>query len=394
MYRVILGVLFFLFYFLSYGKDIRIGVYRENNIQQIEFSYYKESYKIFGDTSSFGNILPNEFISITKEGKKVRLKKGVQSIGLFDSIRVVSSVKDCALRLRPISPTLKEKKYQDNFVIFSSTKGLTIVNQVSFTHYLEGVIESEGGGGKHIEYYKVQAIISRTYALRHFQKHAKEGFNLCNQVHCQAYHNMLQYTNDIKTAVEATEGIYMVDTIDNKIIEAFFHANCGGETSTADYVWKQDVHYLQSVKDTFCIYTSQATWEKRIPKVAWRNFLVNNYFYPIEDSVYASVVYSFSQEHRKAFYLTPSLGIPLRDLRQQFKLRSTFFSCYPEGNNVVLKGRGYGHGVGLCQEGAMNMAKAGYSYQQILSFYYSGIAFQNSYENLFFRQIPGDVTNF
>ena len=55
----------------------------------------------------------------------------------------------------------------------------------------------------------------------------------------------------------------------------------------------------------------------------------------------------YEQLERKAFYIHPVFGIPLRDLREEFNLKSTFFSCYPEGNEVVIKGRGFGHGVGL-----------------------------------------------
>jgi stage II sporulation protein D len=68
--------------------------------------------------------------------------------------------------------------------------------------------------------------------------------------------------------------------------------------------------------------------------------------------------------------LHPIYGIPLRDIREQFKLKSTFFDVEIIGEEVLLHGRGFGHGVGLCQEGAMNMAKKGYTYDQILGFYY------------------------
>jgi stage II sporulation protein D len=73
-----------------------------------------------------------------------------------------------------------------------------------------------------------------------------------------------------------------------------------------------------------------------------------------------------------AFYLHPVYGIPLRDLREQFKLKSTFFDAVVVGSEVMLYGKGFGHGVGLCQEGAMQMAKKGYSFDQILQYYYPG----------------------
>ena len=377
--------------FSVFGNDIQIGVYRGHNIQRIDFSYNEGSYLIYGDSSAFGALLPNEFVSLNKVGSKIELKKGVRVLGTFKQVTLKPTSKENVLRLRPRAPVLHERKYNDGFIIFSGAKGLTIVNDVSYKHYLGGVVESEGGGGKHIEYYKAQAVISRTYALKYLKRHQKEGFNLCDQVHCQAYHNKLIYTNDIRKAVNAVDGIHIIDTVSNELVEGFFHANCGGQTSSSDYVWKEEIPYLESFKDTFCIYTRQATWEKRIPKIEWRKLLVNNYFYPIEDSLYRSIIYTFDQKDRKAFYLSPHLGIPLRDLRYQFKLRSTYFSCYPEDQDVVVKGRGFGHGVGLCQEGAMGMANQGLNYQQILSFYFEGIQFKHYFERLFFEQEPYKV---
>jgi len=372
------------------ANDIRVGVYRSHNVQSVDFSYVDGAYFIIGDSTNFGELSPTEFVSVVRSGNKVVLKKEGKTIGTFDKVVLQPHFYDISIRLRPRAPILKERVYYDAFEIVSGEKGLTIINVASYQHYLGGVIESEGGGGRHIEYYKAQAVISRTYALMHYNRHRKEGFNLCDQVHCQAYYSRLTHTQLIEKAVEETAGIYIVDSTTNRYIEAYFHANCGGQTSSTDYVWREDIHYLQPIKDTFCIHTRQATWEKKIPKSEWRNYLINTFYYPIEDSVYKDLIYTFDQPYRKAFYISPHLGIPLRDLRYKFNLKSTFFSCYPEGNYVVLKGRGFGHGVGLCQEGAMGMANKGLSYRQILAFYYEGIQFRQYFVQAFFKQIPND----
>jgi stage II sporulation protein D len=65
--------------------------------------------------------------------------------------------------------------------------------------------------------------------------------------------------------------------------------------------------------------------------------------------------------------------MPLRTIRSDLNLRSTFFSVYANSDSVILKGRGYGHGVGLCQEGAMVMASKGFKFKDIINFYYSGV---------------------
>jgi stage II sporulation protein D len=82
---------------------------------------------------------------------------------------------------------------------------------------------------------------------------------------------------------------------------------------------------------------------------------------------------NFSQITRLNFYKAGSFSIPFRQIRSDLNLRSTFFSIAVEGDSVILTGRGYGHGVGLCQEGAMVMAAKGFSYRQIIGFYYKNV---------------------
>ena len=119
------------------------------------------------------------------------------------------------------------------------------------TTYIAGVSESESGKKDNIlEYYKVQAIICRTYALKNSGKHIKEGYNLCDQEHCQVYKG--RCTNpEILLAVSKTTGIIIVDRY-NQPINAAFHANCGGQTLNSEDVWSKPLDYLKSVPDTFC----------------------------------------------------------------------------------------------------------------------------------------------
>ncbi len=261
--RILLFTYCFFLSFNLFCQDLNIGVLRHKKVEQIDFAYFEGTYTIEADTSNFGVIQPNEFVSM-RIGKdsSVVLKKGVRLLGTFDEVRLVPTGKNHAIRLRPRQPILKERKYRDGFTVFSGSNGLSIVNNVSYQNYLEGVIESEGGGGKHLEYYKAQAVISRTYALKHIDRHKHEGFELCDQVHCQAYKSMLRFTDNIKVAVGETKGIYMVDTVTNELVDGYFHANCGGQTSQSDYVWRENIPYLASFKDTFCIHTRQAKWTK------------------------------------------------------------------------------------------------------------------------------------
>jgi stage II sporulation protein D len=372
----------------SHAQQLRIGVLRDYKIQRIIFSYNNGSYTIIGDTTSFGSILQNEFVDVsTAPNGKISLKKGVIDLGTFSKVFISQNYINTSVILTSKSPVAKERKYKDDFEITNSMngEGLNIINLVDINNYLAGVIESEGGPGRELEYYKVQALMSRTYAMKYNNRHAKEGFDLCDRVHCQAYHNMMKYTPIIDSAVNQTKEIVMMDT-NGQLLDAYFHSNCGGQTSEPEIVWNKSIPYLNSFKDTFCIYAKQATWEKRISQYKWQKFLIEDYNYPFTDSIYGSLIFTFNQPERMAFYQSPVLGIPLRDLREHFGLKSTYFSCYPEGNEVVIKGKGFGHGVGLCQEGAMKMSKYGYNYLQIAQFYFPNVLFKNIVTETFFRQ--------
>ncbi|WP_066758398.1 SpoIID/LytB domain-containing protein [Crocinitomix algicola] len=360
---------------------------RDYTIGTLEIKHNEGNYEIIGDTVLVSNIWDKQSVLIKRSGDKIKLVKNDKTLGYFDSLTIRKMNDLGSLRLQCLAPSSKKsRRYNDNFIITpEGTNALLLINQVSMANYLGGVIESEGGGGKPLEYYKVQAILSRTYALGHLNKHKKEGFQLCDRVHCQAYHNKLIYTATIRDAVAATEGILML----NKRLElaqGFFFANCGGQTSEADFVWNNPVAHCKSIVDTFCIKSRQATWTKKIDAQEWRNYLVNEFGYPINDSILGPLIFNFDQPFRKAFYLFPQLGIPLRDIRIKFRLKSTWFSCKKVGNEVVLTGKGFGHGVGVCQEGAMGMARHGFNAAEILNFYFTDIHLMNYLTWSFYRQ--------
>jgi stage II sporulation protein D len=96
---------------------------------------------------------------------------------------------------------------------------------------------------------------------------------------------------------------------------------------------------------------------------------------------------NFSQNNgRSIYFIDKDLKIPLKVIRADFQLKSTFFSVEQVGENVIFKGKGYGHGVGLCQEGAMRMAKQKRSYKDILSFYYRDVHLVDLSALNYFRQ--------
>lgn len=368
MLRILLILLVLCPAFMN-AQNIRVGVFSDKSIKEMEGIVGKGTYFVFKDTIQLAKLGPADVFKANYTGGVVRvLVNGVEK-GRGKSIRLIQDKQEDYLQIRLILPAAKQRSYEGDFDIEIRKEALNLINNLDMETYLEGVVESEGGPGQKLNYYKAQAVISRTYAMKYWSKHKENGYNLCDRVHCQAYLHHRSATVTIDSAVHQTRGLVMIDQAGD-LYPTYFHANCGGQTSEPHYVWNEEIPNLCSFKDTFCIHTQQAKWEKRIPKEQWTTFLVDKYNFPIWDSVSNELLQHFVQEQRSAFYLHPIYGIPLRDLREQFKLKSTFFDVDMEGEEMVLHGRGFGHGVGLCQEGAMNMAKKGYSFDQILGYYY------------------------
>jgi len=245
---------------------------------------------------------------------------------------------------------------------------LLFINTCDIESYVAGVVRAEGGNGKRAEYFRTQAIIARTYTYRHFNRHALDRYNLCDDTHCQVY-NGLSYDSLINRAVEDTRGTVIVSPDSNLIISAF-HSNCGGETSPSGYAWGSSEPYLVEVKDPYCLKSRNSTWTREITLDRWVAMLKKNGYSGRTDS---SAVFESVQPGRTQNYLVGKFSVPFTTIRKDLDLRSAWFSVFGEGDTIRLEGRGYGHGVGLCQEGAMVMASRGMTCLQIISFYYPGV---------------------
>jgi stage II sporulation protein D len=151
-----------------------------------------------------------------------------------------------------------------------------------------------------------------------------------------------------------------------------FFSNCGGQTANSEDVWNSEVYYLRSVKDSFCLGQNNANWTKKIPKSDWEKYLIAKGFSK-EWFEEEECALEYFQCQREKDFEKNNISIPLVDIRKDWKLKSTFFDVEVDGNYVILKGKGFGHGVGMCQEGAMNMAEKGYTYIDILHHYYKGV---------------------
>jgi stage II sporulation protein D len=246
------------------------------------------------------------------------------------------------------------------------------------------VTEAEAGSRSTLEFYKVQAILARTFALAHINKHILEGFSLCDQVHCQAYYGKPKDMS-IYTAIEETKGKVVVDENLNLIIAAF-HSNSGGQTANSEDVWGSYTNYLRSRVDSFSNKMPNAYWERKMLTDDWLTYLKLKHNYAIDKPNAKEAAVNFRQDYRKVYLECNNSKIPLKNIRTDLQLKSTFFSISEiSGDSIVFKGKGYGHGLGMCQEGAMKMCKLGYKYPDILNYYYKSIQIIDMRKLSFFR---------
>jgi stage II sporulation protein D len=259
------------------------------------------------------------------------------------------------------------RAYTGSLHVYLDAGVLRMVNIVPLEDYVAATVEAEGGYNADPEYYKTQAVISRTYALENLHRHEAENFQLCDGVHCQVYPGKATDETIIK-ASEVTHGQVIVDSSFN-LINAVYHSNSGGMTANSQDVWSSALPYLVSVKDTFSLTGKHAEWKRSISLTEWRIFLEN------QGVNTANISHEAMQRTLKSRIPVLKYGrvsIPVKEIRKYFNLKSAWFDVEIAANDVILSGRGYGHGVGLSQEGAMAMAKAGWDYESIIRHYYAG----------------------
>ncbi|MBN2729082.1 MAG: SpoIID/LytB domain-containing protein [Bacteroidales bacterium] len=358
------------FNFSKAETKLLIHIFSNSQIRDIDFEVFSGKYEVV-DTSGkvLGILQKNEVLQIRSFGKLMLLTKNGDTLGIEEKVELRSAGFLNILELTPIRPAIHSRVYDDDMIIeIESNSSLKIINNVQLEHYVAGVIEAEAGIGNNEEFFKVQAVSTRTFALKNMNKHEEEGFHLCDQTHCQVYQGRCSRT-DIMIATSKTAGQVMIDS-EGELISAVFHSNSGGQTANSEDVWSKALPYLRSKIDSFSIGQRSYSWTQSMKKQEWLDYLNRTYNYPIDDLLEQKKVLSFSQPYRKVWLTN---GISLKRIRQDLHLRSTFFNISTEGDIVTFTGRGFGHGVGMSQEGAIKMAKIGYSYDYILKFYYSGI---------------------
>jgi len=232
--------------------------------------------------------------------------------------------------------------------------------------------------------YEVQAVIARSYALAHRGRHAAEGFDLCDTTHCQVYQPDRIKTSSFaaiaEDAVTRTQG--QVLRLGQTTIDAVFHADCGGHTTTPAAAWNGTNHsYLPAREDRVPGLTHR-TWTFEATEADWRTLLNGDPRTSVGAVLRTIEVISTGPGERvtgvrvvgaRSRVIT---GDVLRSVvtasRGARALMSTRFTVHRTPAGFRLVGAGFGHGVGLCQVGAIARARRGDRLTDILTHYYPG----------------------
>ena len=291
-------------------------------------------------------------------------------------------------------------RYSGALELSVQSRGVRAINIVDMESYLHGVVPAEIGslGKAEFEALKAQAVASRTYALKKLDgnNHGKDsrGFDIRSDIYDQTYHGRRENSEWAIRAVNATKG--EVITFNNNVIECYFHSTCGGRTESGHNVFTNvQFPYLQGIADDFgkrdfCEDSPHYRWVEKINASELISSLrefgrQNNNNHPLAPGLFElRVSERFPSGRAKSVFIVDgknnTIALEPNSIRALFQnenrsLRSSLFRVgqpIDRGGNreIVLIGAGFGHGVGMCQWGAIGMSRKGYSYDQMLRHYY------------------------
>ncbi|MGB9465174.1 MAG: SpoIID/LytB domain-containing protein [Candidatus Acidiferrum sp.] len=281
--------------------------------------------------------------------------------------------------LRPASGPLFSGSYPAH--IERHAGHLLVTVMMPLEEYVAAVLTAESGDFENVESQKAMAVVARTYAMRFLGQHAQEGFDFCDTTHCQVF-GWKGANASIRAAVNATHGEVL--RFAGKLAETFYHQNCGGTTAAAKEAWPAVTEaYLTSHADAYCATRGVLKWESAI-RVADLDRALRAAGLAMPAGWKKVEIVSRSESGRaQRLKLSGGAGsdAPVSASTFRFavdrelgwnKIRSDLYDVRNAGQQIVFSGRGAGHGVGLCQAGAEEMARQGRNYREILSFYYPG----------------------
>ncbi|WP_253696719.1 SpoIID/LytB domain-containing protein [Bdellovibrio bacteriovorus] len=378
--KLIWASLCFIFVYVSFLSDAQSSLIPGSELVRVRLLSTSQKVQISGLGLKFHNLdRPYRQVAIPDSGQaEVRLMeregKKVWSLRINNKDpETLFSEKFLYIQgenLRVGAQALPEK-----VLLHASKEKVDVVGVMPLEDYVVGVLASEMPLSWPMESLKAQAVAARSYALAVMNERKDKPYHLESSILDQVFRHVLaEDENDplIKKALQAvreTQGQKLYASND-KVLKAFFHSDCGGKTTTAKSVWNHGVNTGTAI-DSSCPTNPRANWKlslskeelhKRLqlPPIAKIDFIRNAADKRVLTVKVAMNDSSFAE-------------IPANDFRQKIgftELRSTMFTMNKVGENFVFEGRGFGHGVGLCQWGSRALSRSGMNYKQILTHYY------------------------
>lgn len=250
----------------------------------------------------------------------------------------------------------------------------TVINRIGLEDYLAGISVAETSHYWPMDALRAQAVVLRTYALYQKEHSVSREYDLCADVSSQVYAGAAAERYRFSEAVADTRGEVL--RYQGKIIPAFFHSTCGGHTEDAAQLWSVRMPPLAGVLCPYCGGSPHFGWQATIPVRELSRLLLSKTRYAGSSIQAVEVVDLTASGRVKSLRIRTdkgSLTVSGKDLRSRVgadRMRSTLFSVRPQGTSFVFQGKGWGHGVGLCQWGSYFLAKSGADYKEILAAYY------------------------
>ncbi len=264
------------------------------------------------------------------------------------------------------------RPYPGSLRILRKPGGLSVINLVDLASYLKGVVPSEMISSWPPEALKAQAVVSRSFVLHHAMRNKDKDFDLSSR--SQIY-NPAKRDRRTDKAVDATRDIVIIYKGD--LLLPFFCTSCGGFTEYAANVWGSEEEFPPPVECPFCSDSPEVRWQHRTSIAEFRRKLA---------SAGIAGARSIGIHRRSAAGgRITALKIQCENRDEIVKInrfrmimgpnliRSGFFEIESRDGYLTFNGRGWGHGVGMCQKGAKNLAERGKSFASILRHYFPGV---------------------
>jgi stage II sporulation protein D len=262
------------------------------------------------------------------------------------------------------------RSYRGDLILRVSEGAAQAIDVVPMSEYLDSVVPAEMPSEWPMAALEAQAIVARTYAIRHL--HPAGAYDLCATTDCQLYPGLGNETSRTDRAVAATAG--EIVAWQGRPADTFFSSNDGGYTASSQEVWGHSLPYLTSRPDPF---SAGPVWSVSVPLAQVADLArADGISVGILQSV--TVLRSSSSGRPTALLFLGSQGQselsgPAADrFVRQLSGKSSRANLAVTGNTLTIRGEGNGHGVGMSQWGAKQMAAQGYSADQILGFYFPG----------------------